>query len=126
MEATRIQTWDEGHIRDIPVTAMTTKREMRAKLGKLESALVAQLLLRANDVSQSATWTGRPDAMESWHSPALNITIESGLESVAITEHGGFTIEWTDTPAMKFHGRTHSRGYDRVLSLVAEAALALA
>jgi hypothetical protein len=121
MESTLIQTWDGGYIRDITAVDYTTKREVRARLAKVESALVANLLSRANDVEQSDR-----DGRDVYHSAALNITIESGLDFVTITEHGGLTLEWTDTPATKVHGGTHPRGYDRIMGIVAEALFSVA
>jgi hypothetical protein len=109
---------NSGH----PLVQRVDKRVMVARLGKLAAALEDSLRSRANDT----ILTGHENGSDVMWSPALGIEVMSDLDFVRLTERSGLQIQWNVDGTQSVNGRTHSRGYDRITNMVAEAMWTLA
>lgn len=98
------------------------RRVARARIGKLTAALEDALRERANDT----ILTGMENGVDDMWSPALGIHITSGIDFVRLDENHGLQMQWNVDGTHTVLGRTHSRGYDRITNMVAEALWTLA
>jgi hypothetical protein len=80
------------------------------------------LRYRANDV----TSYGGADASDVVRSSALGIEVVSGLDWVTLKEDSGMAIIWNLDGSTRIDGRSHSRGHDRVTSIMVDAMASLA